>query len=199
MRDVVERWGRQRWPDARVVHELVVAEKRIDMAFVGRHELNGVEIKSSKDRLGRLDEQMAVFRRHIPMVWLAVAPKWAEQTAIMDRLVCTADEIVTGPGGFVSENWRVYPAMLDLLWADEARALASRHRVSYGPRTPCYKLLPELARLLTGDEIVEGVCRELRARDAFWKADPPICLDELEGRLEQKLPGLRQAKLPGLS
>jgi len=73
--------------------------------------------------------------------------------------------------------------MLRLLWADEARAIAARMRVSYHPRSPLYTLIPALARALTGDEIVKEVCRELRAREAFPIApdhppsDPPILIE----------------------
>lgn len=57
MRRAIEAWGRERWPDARLVHELVVAqERRIDMAFIQPGNIVGIEIKSSRDTLDRLDE-----------------------------------------------------------------------------------------------------------------------------------------------
>lgn len=43
MRALVETWGRSRWPGARCVHELVISECRIDMAFIGEtHMVAGV-------------------------------------------------------------------------------------------------------------------------------------------------------------
>lgn len=201
MRDAVETWGRQRWPKARVVHELVVGDCRIDMAFVSPDDLVGVEIKSSKDVLDRLDKQLRVFREHLPEVWLAVAEKWRDvredhwqgtfvvgETGV-EMSVPTPSGVrlpVTPP----NRNWTCYPAMLALLWADELRAVASRARISHSPRAAAYKLRPDMARLMTGDEILKGVCRELRGRNAFWKADPPI-IEEVRGPATQPPPAAR--------
>jgi len=51
---------RELMPDARIVHELNVAgqgSNRIDVAAIGKQAIVGVEIKSRKDVLKRLDEQ----------------------------------------------------------------------------------------------------------------------------------------------
>jgi hypothetical protein len=64
--------------------------------------------------------------------------------------------------------------MLGLLWADEARAIAGRKGCLSNKRQSLTGLLPELALRLTGAEILEEVCRELRARSTRFKADPPI-------------------------
>jgi hypothetical protein len=190
MRAAVAEWGRARWPDARVIHELVTGQCRIDMAFVRPADLIGVEIKSSRDVLDRLDKQMAEFHRTIPVLWLAYAPKWSDHVrshysaATANRLqVDVSPE--TGPKvGDAWEihhkgvrNWRVYSGMLELLWADETRAVATRKRVSHAKRAPQYTLMPELARLLTGQEIIEEVCRELRGRAAFAAgSDAPVAV-----------------------
>ena len=184
MRRAIEAWGRERWPDARLVHELVVAqERRIDMAFIQPGNIVGIEIKSSRDTLDRLDEQVRVFTAHLPQVIVAVAPKWVEKsTPHFSR----SDTVVVH-GGIVG-GWPIYNKprrqvtvqMLELLWADEARSIAFRMRLSQNSRLTLTEAIPLLARTLTGDEIVREVCRELRARDAFPKAkdhppsDPPI-------------------------
>ena len=186
MRRALEAWGRERWPDARLVHELVVAqERRIDMAFIQPGNIVGIEIKSSRDTLDRLDEQMRVFTTHLPQVMVAVAPKWVEKsTPHFSR----SDTVVVH-GGIVG-GWpignrprrRITVQMLELLWAEEARAIAFRMRLSQNRRLTLTDAVPLLARALTGDEIVREVCRELRARDAFPKSpdhppsDPPIRL-----------------------
>lgn len=185
MRAVIEAWGRPRWPDARLVHELVVGQCRIDMAFIRPDQIIGVEIKSSKDVMDRAEKQTTTFTRHLQTVIVAVAPKWKDlKHGFLPHwngceTVCCGDE-VTYPFLRLKCNRAVTSAMLELLWASEARQIAGRFRVPSTQSTPLYKLLPELARKLTGDEIVAQVCQELRARDAFPKGKdhppsyPPI-------------------------
>lgn len=177
MRDLVEAWGRARWPDARVVHELVCSECRIDVAFVCPNDLIGVEIKSSKDTLDRLEKQLRVFGEHLPEVWLAIAPKWESDKTkpfVMNEIVVSGDDPVRiRHGGRPHRNKLIYNDMLRLLWAEEARAIAARHQLDVSKRTPLYKVLPIIAAKLTGEEIMRGVCAELRGRNAFWKADAP--------------------------
>jgi hypothetical protein len=179
MRDAVERWGRLRWPDARVVHELVTSQCRIDMAFIRPSDLIGVEIKSDKDVLDRLDIQIKTFRDHIPEVWIMTGPKWADKPLGMWGVAVIENGDVqmrrnNVPVWAPQRRWDVYPRMLHLLWAQEARNIAARMRISHAKRSPLTKLLPTLAEMMTGREIVREVCTELRARNAFWKADPPI-------------------------
>lgn len=191
MRDAVAKWGRSKWPCARVVHELVIAEKRIDMAFIGTDHIAGVEIKGPKDRLDRLGDQWGCFTAHIPEVWLAIAPKWIDPLrknhfagawSYGNKIVVDLDtehpvRAMWGERGAVDRT--ITAPLLRLLWRSEALAVAVRYRdrVSVSPRTPLRSIVPELARKLTGDEIVRQVCHELRGRDAFPASpasDPPI-------------------------
>lgn len=187
IRDAVERWGRQRWPAARVVHELVVSDCRIDMAFICPDDLIGVEIKSGRDTLDRLKKQLRVFRQHIPEVWVAYSPAWEEKLGYLGHGAFYVDhtgvrrEHFTRRGYVIPmrsiRSWRCYTNMLELLWAQEARNIAARHGLPK-PKRPRYKLLPELALRLSGEKIMSEVCRELRARRAFWRADPPVCIPQ---------------------
>lgn len=176
MREHVEGWGRKKWPDARVFHELVVNECRIDIAFICPNDLIGVEIKSSKDVLTRLDKQSRVFREHLPEFWLAIAPKWKDapdKPYYHNEIVVTEDGVE--PFRFTAQrNRRCYDAMLGLLWADEARTIAGRKGCLPNKRSPLNTVLPELALRLTGAEILSEVCRELRGRPTKYKADAPI-------------------------
>ena len=188
MRDAIEAWGRQRWPQARVVHELVTGECRIDMAFVQPHHLIGVEIKSGKDTLDRLATQIATFTRALPEVWLAMAPRWRDGgwsffTYPGRYMPVVVDLGAIEPIPNVQMTWGttgrpdrgITADMLRLLWLAELRSIAVRRGLHTGRgRVTCDGLRWVLARRLTGDEIVTEVCRELRGRDAFWRADPPI-------------------------
>ena len=68
---------RQRWPDARIVHELVLQQGgvRIDLAAVGPDFLALVEIKSEKDVLDRLPRQLTRASKVADEVWICVAEK----------------------------------------------------------------------------------------------------------------------------
>lgn len=179
MRGHVETWGRARWPAARVFHELVISDCRIDIAFILPRDLIGVEIKSSKDVLTRLEKQTRVFGQSLPEFWLAIAPKWKDSP---DKPYFR-NEIIVGENGVEPcryggsnplRNGVVYSAMLELLWADEARSIAARKGCLSDKRTPRHTVIPELALRLTGAEILEEVCRELRGRGTRFKADAPI-------------------------
>jgi hypothetical protein len=159
---------------------LVIGECRVDIAFIRPNDLIGVEIKSSKDVLTRLEKQIRVFNDTLPEFWVAIAEKWKDHP---DKPYYH-NELVLGPAGIVRSpyyyNWRphrnklVYDAMLGLLWADEARAIAARKGCLSRKRTPLHTVLPELALRLTGAEILEEVCRELRGRSTKFKADEPF-------------------------
>lgn len=72
-------------PDARIIHELVIEQGgvRLDVAAVERDCLVVVEIKSERDVLKRLPEQVRVATSVAQCVWVAVAPRWADQVAAM--------------------------------------------------------------------------------------------------------------------
>jgi hypothetical protein len=208
MRDAVEAWGRQRWPDARVVHELVTGECRIDMAFVRPDHLIGVEIKSSKDTLDRLEAQLATFTRSLPEVWLAMAPRWRDAGWSFFRhpgryMPVVVDLDAVEPIPHVQMTWGttarpdrgITADMLHLLWLNEMLSIAVRRGLHNGKgRSTRDGLRWLLARALTGDEIVSEVCRELRSRDAFWRADPPVRMSE--GALSQPVSRARAAGIP---
>lgn len=181
MRELVETWGRKRWPGARVMHEINVSQCRLDLAFVTETNLIGVEIKSSKDNLDRLEKQMRVFGAHIPLLYLALAPKW-ENVSHSHRLNVVVEETngvkpgvyERGWGRHTEMNWRCYTKMLDILWAGELREIGHRHRFDFGSRARMSDMLPVIAAKLTGEQIVAEVCRELRSRPTNHKADPQV-------------------------
>jgi hypothetical protein len=186
MRAMIETWGRQRYPGARVVHELVTGGCRIDMAFIQRDHVAGVEIKSSKDVLDRLDKQIETYHRMLPEVWVCAAPRWDDH-----EIPYRTGRLWIADGKAQSwrqeKGWpRQQPAIVDrtmtvpmlhLLWQAELFSLCAHSRVSASRRDRMSLLTAALARKLTGDEIVAGVCRELRARAAFPErpaSDGPI-------------------------
>jgi hypothetical protein len=177
IRIAVEAWGRNRFGDVRVIHELALGDRRIDMVFVCRDDIVGVEIKGPKDSLsdGRLGEQLREFNFYLPEVWLAVAPRWLKHTDVKRRrnlLLPTESgiEVVKdkGDGKFRPERDEYFCSrMIELLWVEEAARIAQRTDVIPGvtlTREPVWKVKRMLARMLSGHEIVKQVCLELRAR-----------------------------------
>lgn len=63
--------------------------------------------------------------------------------------------------------------MLNMLWADELSAECSRHRVAAGARPTRFTMIRQMASMMTGREVREAVCRQLRQR-SFAEADEPI-------------------------
>lgn len=64
-------------------------------------------------------------------------------------------------------------AMLGMLWASELRAECARHRLACDARRTMPVMVADMVWNMTGREICEAVCRQLRQR-AFVRADAPI-------------------------
>lgn len=177
IRVAVEAWGRARFGDVRIIHELALGDRRIDMVFVGLADIVGVEIKGPRDSLsdGRLGEQLREFNFYLPEVWLAVAPRWIKHRDVKRRQNLllpteTGIEVVKDKkdGKFRPERDEFFCSrLIELLWVDEAARIAQRTDVIPGvtlTREPVWKVKRLLARMLSGHEIVKQVCIELRAR-----------------------------------
>jgi len=178
LNEAVAAWGRARWPGCRVLRELTLGERRIDLLFVCTNDVIGVETKGARDNLTRLPEQMKEYRRFAPEVWLVVDSKFANEKEVrQERNVLLHDRFA---GRLVDEfggkRKVVKPhrdelsimRLIELLWTDEIVRIAERQSVVSGPihkqlrdKTKLKKLV---ARLLTGNEILVEVCTELRAR-----------------------------------
>jgi hypothetical protein len=76
MRELIAPVLRAHWPEARIIHELPLrySERRIDMAAVTRNDIFAVEIKSSRDVLDRLEEQLRRFAPICSAIFVALAP-----------------------------------------------------------------------------------------------------------------------------
>lgn len=166
-------WGRGRWPGCRVLRELVLGSRRIDLAFVCERDVIGMEIKSATDTLKRLPMQMLEYGRYCPEVWICVAPKWQDHDEVkyadVNKVVVASDSSVTEyrKGCKPYRDELVCSRLLELLWYSEACSIAVRtdvipFRVQKQIRRS--HVLKLLSRLLTGNEIIAEVCRELRAR-----------------------------------
>lgn len=81
IRAKVEAAFRRRWPEARIIHELVLDQGgvRIDLAAVTPDRLYVAEIKSERDVLKRLASQVEVATQVAQEVWVVVGEKHVER------------------------------------------------------------------------------------------------------------------------
>jgi hypothetical protein len=69
---------RQVQPEGRIIHELEIGGVRLDLASISPERMILVEIKSERDKLDRLKNQIRWARRLGGEVWVCFAPKWRE-------------------------------------------------------------------------------------------------------------------------
>jgi hypothetical protein len=197
MRGALEAWGRARWPDSRVMHELSTGGCRIDLAFVSPTHLAGIEIKSSRDTLERLPRQLEEFAACMPELWLATALQWSGPLHDHEHpkyigLPWGVGHVVVDGGGVVHEkikyaHWELpYGALVDplltvpmlhLCHCVELTRIAAAAGLAHRRRATRRDLMTLLARRLTGDAIIAGVCEQLRARQTGWAADAPVSIE----------------------
>lgn len=166
-------------PDARIVHELNVdvGACRVDLVAVAPDRLAFVEIKSRKDKLDRLREQV---RRFAP-VCHGLAVLYSSERWSYEAVSAATDYRCDHWPEDRPEWWTFRPrfapphtgAMLNLLWREELFDEARRAGFQPHARVSRSPLMRTLWEGLTGREVVAAVCRQLRARN-FAKADAPI-------------------------
>jgi hypothetical protein len=182
---------RRLFPDARIIHELVLCQGgvRIDLAAVRPGYIAALEIKSERDVLKRLPSQIEAAMAVTDLFGVCVAEKHAAKFAksyeprseAKIALPYGAHLLVETCDGFETrftpfhEAWagdRIQPRLcnpadrLEMLWADELRVISrSRH-----PRQAAKQLACET---MTGRQLREAVCAALRARP-FPRADAPL-------------------------
>lgn len=199
IRDAVAAYARAGIPNARIIHELIVGECRADLAAVTPDRVTLFEIKSQKDSLDRLPRQLEHFRAAAHAVILVAHLKWFDTKPYQNGMPRLADTLnlkgahetwcYPEPSRDVSPyglyRWSfprptlIQPRarwLLNLLLKRELIEEAHRHRVSVSSRDTCLTIIGSMNWAMTGRQIAEAACRQLRRR-SFPEADPPI-LDE---------------------
>ena len=186
IRDAVVARARELMPDARIIHELVVGWCRADVAAVEPDRVTLFEIKSEKDTLDRLEKQASTFVKSSHQAVFVLHEKWFANREWM------TGEIYAGKtwrfpepdrtNRWISNVWDLPPptlkqpaprVLLDLMWRAEMVVEAIWHGVRADRRMNMERIKDEMVWAMTGRQITEAVCRQLRAR-AFPEADPPI-------------------------
>ena len=191
MRIAIEGWLRDKVKDVRVIHELVLGRglSIIDMAGIGPASITAVEIKSNYDVTTRLFHQIAYASLSCGEVWLALDRKGNNDS--YDTAVELTKYLIPSLGiiGINASNEvlierkakRIKPhkyAEAALCWVAELHAEAIRAGLWEGKKVPAHKKLCELFEKMPDRDRTAAICRQLRGRDAFWRADLPITINE---------------------
>jgi hypothetical protein len=201
MRDVVAAHLRAAIPNVRIVHELVCGSCRADIAAVSIDRIVLVELKSERDVLKRAEKQMDTFGRLAHGAVLVLDQKFFDRTPYNNGAArCVApdgwERSVDGEvwhypqpspsadyGSGSLYRWQLpRPSLrqprafdfLGLLWRAELVDEAVRHRIDAHRKMDMVTIAAAMAWHMTGREIAEAVCRQLRLR-SFPEADEPIC------------------------
>lgn len=195
LRDALETFCRARWPDARVVHEIVMGEGRVraDVAAITPNHIAAFEIKGEYDETTRLLHQVGMYQLCVPEVWMVVpVGRHAEDARLIRHLIPSVGLLV-GAGTSARNHYEfdgkdfgltveaeaaprpVIPKlMLEMLWADELRWACAALRVSIGKKATRPNMIAALIKDRPIQELQRIVCTCLRGRDALWRADAPV-------------------------
>lgn len=195
LRNALEAFARERWPDARMCHELVMGEGKVraDMVAVCPDHIAAFEVKGEYDDTTRLLHQVGMYQLCVPEVWMVVPVGRHAEDARLIRHLLPSVGLLVGAGqsarnhyefdgvefGLVVEAWPeprpvVPDMMLRMLWRDELAGACRRTRcLDVTARTTRPAMVRALLDLPIG-ELRREVCTELRGRDALWRADPMV-------------------------
>lgn len=165
-------------PDTLVIDELGLAhaKSRIDIAVINGC-IQGYEIKSAKDSLGRLSSQIAIYSQTLQKLTIVAASRHLEGVLAAVPYWCGVIEAEQGPRGGIRlnvvrsarSNPDIDPVMMaHLLWRPEVLQLLSQ--IGYAPkelrrtRKQLYELLCEA---LTPREIVAAIRAFMLQRQAW--------------------------------
>lgn len=207
LRNTLETFCRERWPQARICHEMVMGERRVraDVVAVTPDHIAAFEVKGEYDDTTRLLHQVGMYQLCVPEVWMVVpVGRHAEDAGLIRRLLPSVGLLV-GAGMSERNNYEfdgkdfglvveaeptpfnpVPEMMLEMLWRDELAAACQRTAcLGIGPKTTRPTMIKAMLTLPV-DQIQREICTELRARNALWRADPPVTLASLADALLPK-------------
>lgn len=204
IRDAVVARLRLLRPGARIIHEIQSAcqgPNRFDLVAVDAAEIIAVEIKSAKDKLDRLPDQIAAMRGAAHHVIAALHHRFLVPYGSSWRRPRAPDGTVEPPpqargaevwaypeaGADAGRTWgcaawqeprfavtlTLPQGALDMLWADELRALCRDLGLTVRSDTTRPQAMAMIRWRATGEQITKGVCRALRRRVCI-EADPAV-------------------------
>lgn len=188
MREVVDGWLRERTSGARIVHELVIGrgESRIDMAAIEPARIVAVEIKSHYDVTDRMLNQISFATLACGEAWIVTEAGDEHQKRAVELLLYLLPSVgwaeIGRDDSLAVRNEAAarapHPWLESALcWVAELTAAAVAARLYQpGRKPPTHTFLTSLWQQQDAAERTAAICAQLRARDAFWRADPVIPL-----------------------
>lgn len=167
-------------PDTAIVDELAVCQgnARVDLAVING-SFSGYEIKSDRDRLTRLPNQLAAYgmcfdamtivvgTRHVQECMRTVPAWWGIWEA-----VATDDGVKFGAWREPQQNPGITPErVVQLLWKEEARESLAEIGITPPTKSSRRQLWAMLVDKLPRKELFHAVRRRIRAR-GDWRSGP---------------------------
>lgn len=198
IREAVVAYLRKIRPDARIMHEINASSfgNRIDVLAVCPEEIIPVEIKSEKDKLDRLRDQVEAMEMvsNTPIVALhgrfltrirdnVYPPSEAGEAAVWvyprrDRpghVMCGREWRLSTP--FRKVRLCLPPTAIEVLWRSELHAICRWLGLSGIGRMDMATAIDEIRWRMTGAEITRSICSALRSRECA-EADAPVTAKE---------------------
>lgn len=166
-------WARSKWPGARIIRELALGDCRVDLAVVTDRDLIAIETKARRDRPDDVKRQLKEYRRFAPEVWLVIDERWTshEQVRSVSNLAVFNGSIIFAKSSYreakPERSQMCATRMLEIAWREELVRIGQANNAVERPAHKSWtvpRLQDHLAMLLTGNEIIRGVCGELRRR-----------------------------------
>ena len=205
IRDAVVELLRRKRAGSRIIHEINTCEfgNRMDLIAVDNEEIIAVEIKSKKDKLDRLRDQISGMRGCSNLVISALHKKFFREVPAnkhyydqkQDDGYINFKPPVEAKNSFVlgypiRESSRIHSHFqwdieyilgqqtlpfdaIHMLWRDELANLCSELKFSVHRRATKPEMCKKIRWLANGKELTRGICSALRARDCI-EADPPV-------------------------
>jgi len=194
IRDEVVKHLRELIPGCRIIHEVNASSfgNRIDVLAVGRVDMAAVEIKSKKDKLDRLPDQIKAMRRVSNRVYAALHEKFLTELRGEFYPPTEADGATVWVypkaerKGHVDcrAQWRPWYCWghkraclphyaLGMLWRDELQAICAGLGMTGTKRMNMDEAADHIQWRMTGEQITRAICDTLRARKCV-EADPEI-------------------------
>lgn len=195
LRNALEQFCRERWPQARVCHEMVMGARQVraDVVAIDPGHIAAFEVKGEYDSSLRLLHQVGMYQLCVPEVWMVVTDRHSEDAGLIRHLLPSVG-LLEAPALFRSTRYSETPTvdvvalsvraeaaprppqvdmMLEMMWAAELTAMCDRLRIDRGKRPTRPAMIKQLRELPLA-ELLRECCTELRRRDALWRADAPM-------------------------
>ena len=162
----------------RFFEELCIGKSRADAILVQENKITGFEIKSDKDNLLRLEDQMKDYTRFCDECYIVTGDKHLEEIPLVVpefygiiRIYLDEDdkvklEVIREAGKDPNESKRrKIKHQMSLLWRDEITRIAKANKIKPISNKSKPKIAMMLADNMEYDELRRAVCEELMERD----------------------------------